>query len=202
LSTDYIFSGDSDRPYREDDPTAPGSAYGRSKLLGEIEVAAATPRHLILRTAWVYSPFGANFVRTMLRLAKTREAVGVVGDQHGSPTSAHDIVDAVVQICRNIAERDDAGLYGTFHMAGSGYTTWAGFAEAIFAASRLHGGPAAEVESISTTAYPTPAKRPANSRLDCTKLREVHGVMLPEWQRSAVTCVARLVAASGKEQGR
>ena len=202
LSTDYVFSGELDRPYREDDQTGPTGAYGRSKLAGEAEVAAATARHVILRTSWVYSPFGANFVRTMLRLAQTREAVAVVADQHGSPTSAHDIADAVLRVCRNISERDGAGLYGTFHMAGTGYTTWAGFAEAIFAASRSQGGPAARVQPIPTAAYPTPARRPANSRLDCTKLRAVHGVALPKWEPSVARCVSRLVAPAHKEQGR
>lgn len=200
LSTDYVFSGDLDRPYREDDATAPAGAYGRSKLAGEAEVAAATPRHVILRTAWVYSPFGVNFVRTMLRLAQTRDAVAVVADQQGSPTSAHDIADALVKVCRNLESGQAAGLYGVFHMAGAGYTTWAGFAEEIFDASRIRGGPAARVEPIETAAYPTPAKRPANSRLDCSKLRAVHGVALPDWRGSLVPCVSRLVAA-GKESG-
>jgi dTDP-4-dehydrorhamnose reductase len=201
LSTDYVFSGDLDRPYREDDLTGPVGAYGRSKLAGEVEVAAATPNHVILRTAWVYSPFGANFVRTMLRLAQTRDVVGVVADQHGSPTSALDIADGILRVCLNLQERDDAGLYGVFHMAGSGYTTWADFAEAIFTMSRGHGGPSARVEPISTSAYPTPAKRPGNSRLDCEKLRAVHGITMPEWQHSVAACVARLIAAADKEQG-
>lgn len=200
LSTDYVFSGDLERPYREDDLTGPVGAYGRSKLAGEAEVAAATPKHVILRTAWVYSPFGANFVRTMLRLAQTRDAVGVVADQHGSPTSALDIADGILQVCRNLHGRDDGGLYGVFHMAGGGYTTWADLAEAIFTISREHGGPSARVERISTSAYPTPAKRPGNSRLDCAKLRAVHGIAMPEWHHSVAACVARLTAASHKEQ--
>ena len=202
LSTDYVFSGDLDRPYREDDPTGPMGAYGRSKLAGERAVAAATPRNVILRTSWVYSPFGVNFVRTMLRLAQTRETVAVVADQHGSPTSAHDIAEAVVQVCHNISDDNDAELYGLFHMAAAGFTTWAGFAEAIFAASRLHGGPAARVEPIPSSAYPTPAKRPSNSRLDCMKLQTVHGVVLPDWKASVATCVSRLVAPADNEQGR
>ena len=202
LSTDYVFPGDLDRPYREDDPTGPMGAYGRSKLAGERAVAAATPRHVILRTSWVYSPFGVNFVRTMLRLAQIRETVAVVADQHGSPTSAHDIADAVVRVCRNLTQHEHTEFYGVFHMAGTGYTTWAGFGEAIFEASRLHGGPAAQVERIPTSAFPTPAKRPANSRLDCTKLGAIHGVVLPRWQPSVAACVSRLIAAAEQERSR
>jgi dTDP-4-dehydrorhamnose reductase len=200
LSTDYVFSGDLGRPYREEDGTDPVGAYGRSKLAGELAVAAATPNHIILRTAWVYSPFGANFVKTMLRLAQTRDVVSVVADQHGSPTSALDIADAIVAVCRTItACEDDQRLRGIFHMAGGGYTTWARFAEVIFASSRAHGGPSARVQPIATSEYPTPAKRPSNSRLDCTKLRTVYGVALPEWEASAAACVARLVADSETE---
>jgi dTDP-4-dehydrorhamnose reductase len=196
LSTDYVFAGDLDRPYREDDPTGPIGAYGRSKLLGEIAVAAAAPNHAILRTAWVYSPFGTNFVKTMLRLAGTRDVLNVVADQHGSPTSAMDIADAILSVCRNVLERPNKGLRGVFHMAATGYTTWAGFAEAIFAASAASGGPCAAVQPIFSSAYPTPAKRPANSRLDCTKLRAIHGIALPDWRESTTTCVMRLVSES------
>lgn len=203
LSTDYVFAGDLDRPYREDDPTGPTGAYGRSKLAGEAAVAAATPDHVILRTAWVYSPFGANFVKTMLRVAATRDTVTVVADQHGSPTSALDIADAVLQVCSNLQSRPaEASLRGVFHMAGTGYTTWAGFAQAIFEASAAHGGPAARVDSIPTSGYPTPARRPANSRLDCGKLLAVHGVGLPEWRASTAATVERLVAAAVQEHQR
>jgi dTDP-4-dehydrorhamnose reductase len=203
LSTDYVFAGDLDRPYREEDPTGPTGAYGRSKLAGEAAVAAATPDHVILRTAWVYSPFGANFAKTMLRLAGTRDTVTIVADQHGSPTSALDIADAVLQVCSNLQARAaEAALRGVFHMAGAGYTTWAGFAEAIFEASAARGGPAARVEPIPTSAYPTPARRPANSRLDCGKLLAVHGVALPDWRASTVATVERLVAAAAQEHQR
>lgn len=201
LSTDYVFSGDLDRPYREDDPTGPVGAYGRSKLAGEIAVAAATPNYVILRTAWVYSPFGANFVKTMLRLAQTRDVVNVVADQHGSPTSAFDIADAIVEVCLNLAEHPrDERLRGIFHLAGTGYTTWAEFADAIFTASHAQGGPSARVERIATAAYPTPAKRPSNSQLDCGKLRAVQGVQLPNWRSSLEACIGRLVARGDKEE--
>ncbi|KLK89924.1 dTDP-4-dehydrorhamnose reductase [Microvirga vignae] len=194
LSTDYVFDGLLDRPYRETDPVGPVSAYGRSKLLGEQAVRAATRNHVILRTAWVYSPFGKNFVKTMLRLAETRGELAIVSDQRGSPTSAHDIADGIVVVCRNLLERPTSDrLRGIFHMAGAGDTTWADFAARILEQARSRGGPFARVRPISTAEYPTPAQRPANSRLDCTKLFEAHGVKLPDWQISLTTCVARLV---------
>jgi dTDP-4-dehydrorhamnose reductase len=196
LSTDYVFGGDLDRPYREDDATGPLGAYGRTKLAGELAVATAHPDHVILRTAWVYSPFGGNFVSTMLRLSRSRDVVTVVADQHGSPTSALDLAGGIITVCRNlVAQRRNERLRGVFHMAAAGYTTWAGFAEAIFAASASCGGPSARVEPIPTSAYPTAARRPANSRLDCAKLERVHGIALPEWRRSTEACVARLIEA-------
>lgn len=199
LSTDYVFDGTLDRPYREDDAVGPVSAYGASKLAGERAVAAAASDHVILRTAWVYSPFGKNFVRTMLRLGETREEVGVVADQIGCPTSAMDIADAVFSVARNLRQRpDDPSLRGIFHMVGQGETSWAGFAEAIFAEAERQGRKPVRVRHIGTADYPTPARRPANSRLDCAKLAAVHGISLPDWQEAARTCVRRLVA---EEQG-
>src|SRR5271156_6561445 len=132
LSTDYVFDGALDRPYREDDPTGPTGAYGRSKLAGEKEVAAACENSLILRTAWVYSPFGANFVRTMLRLNETRDEVGVVSDQRGNPTSALDIADSLIAIAARMKDDSSPRLRGTFHMTGSGEATWADLAETVF----------------------------------------------------------------------
>ena len=195
LSTDYVFDGSLNRPYREDDPVAPLGAYGRSKLAGERAVAAY-PNHAILRTAWVYSPFGKNFVKTMLRLAGDRDEVAVVADQRGSPTSALDIADAVIRVCRHLVKRPrDDTLRGLFHMTGSDDTTWAEFAAYIFEQSHSLGGPSARVRPIATADYPTPARRPANSRLDCTKLAATHGVTLPSWRTSAASCVARLLEA-------
>jgi dTDP-4-dehydrorhamnose reductase len=200
LSTDYVFDGSLDRPYREDDPVRPLGAYGRSKLSGERAVAAAHPNHAVVRTAWVYSPFGKNFARTMLRLAADREEVGVVADQHGTPTSALDIADGAIAIARNLAERPgEDRLRGIFHMTGQGATTWAGFAAAVFAASAALGGPAARVRPITTAEYPTPARRPANSRLDCSKLAAAHGVTLPAWQVSTELCVRRILEAASRE---
>ena len=194
LSTDYVFDGASSRPYVETDPTGPIGAYGRSKRAGEEAVAAATPDHAILRTAWVYSPFGANFVRTMLRLGATREALSVVADQHGAPTSALDIADAVLRVCANLYARPaDASLRGVFHMTGAGEATWADFAREIFAEAERHGASPVRVNSIATKDYPTPARRPANSRLDTRKLAAAHGVELPHWRASTRDCVARLM---------
>jgi dTDP-4-dehydrorhamnose reductase len=201
LSTDYVFDGASPRPYREADEPRPLGAYGASKLRGERAVAEAASDHVILRTAWIYSPFGRNFVKTMLRLARERDEIAVVADQHGSPTSAFDMADGILAVARNLlARRDDAHMRGIFHMAGSGSADWAGFASEIFRQSARHGGPAARVRPITTADYPTPARRPANSRLDCTKLASVHGVILPDWRASLEPCVRRLVGEADPQE--
>ena len=195
ISTDYVFDGARERPYRENDPTAPLGAYGRTKLAGEQAVARGSARHVILRTAWVYAPFGNNFVRTMLRLAATRPEVGVVADQHGCPTSAHDIASTIIGVVEQLlAEPDDATLTGVFHMAARGEAVWADVAEAVFRTSAALGGPSAAVKRITTADYPTPARRPANSRLDCSKLASTYGITLPSWRQSLDRCVERLVA--------
>jgi len=190
LSTDYVFDGTKGEPYREDDPVGPACAYGASKLEGERAVAAANPDHVILRTAWVYAPYGANFVRTMLRLAESRAEIRVVADQCGCPTYAPDIAAAIVGVARNLlARRDDPVRRGIFHMAGGGETSWAAFAEAIFAGASRRGWRTAKIVPIATADYPTPARRPANSRLDCAKLARVHGVTLPSWRLSLDACL-------------
>ena len=194
LSTDYVFDGALDRPYREDDPTAPAGAYGRSKLAGERLVAERCKDSVILRTAWVYSPFGANFVRTMLRLNETRDEVGVVADQRGNPTSALDIADALITIAARMKGDASPALRGVFHMTGSGEGTWADLAETIFHQAAARGRRLTQVKRIATADYPTPARRPANSRLDNEKLTRVYGVKLPEWRQSAAGCCARLLA--------
>ncbi len=183
------------RPYREDDATAPLGAYGHSKLEGERRVAALCPNAAILRTAWVYSPFGANFVRTMLRLGETREEVGVVADQLGNPTSALDIADATLLVAARLRRRRCAGAAREFHMTGAGEASWADVAEAIFAHATKHGRAPVRVRRITTADYPTPARRPANSRLDSAKLSRVYGVALPDWRASLAHCVDRLLAA-------
>ena len=193
LSTDYVFSGGGERPYREDDPAAPIGVYGATKLAGERAVAAANPRHLILRTAWVYSVYGKNFVKTMLRLAADRDSLSVVADQWGNPTSAHDIADAILTAAEQL--RSDAAPFGTYHLAGNGDTHWAGFAAHVLGTSRTLGGPWAEVREITTADFPTKAKRPANSRLSTDRFLDAFGWVAPDWRVSSDRVVERLVAA-------
>jgi dTDP-4-dehydrorhamnose reductase len=201
LSTDYVFDGAKHGDYVETDPTGPIGVYGASKLAGEQSVAAANPRHAILRTAWVYSPFGNNFLRTMLRVAAGREELTVVADQHGNPTSALDIADAILHIAPQLVSgRDD--VFGIFHLAGSGTTNWSGFARRIFEASGALGGPSARVKDITTADYPTKARRPANSRLSSAKFAGTFGWTAPDWRESTDAVVARLLAApKPPEQG-
>lgn len=196
VSTDYVFPGDKASPYNEDDAVGPLGVYGATKLAGETAVMEEHGANsAVLRTAWVYSPYGANFVKTMLRLAGDRDELGVVADQVGNPTSALDIADGVLGVVGNLLRDADPALRGVFHMTARGETSWAGFAEAILAASRDHGGPWASVRRITTADYPTPARRPANSRLDCSKLEQRHGIRLPAWQESAPAIVASLTGA-------
>ena len=193
LSTDYVFDGLKDSPYVEEDATGPTGIYGASKLAGEQMIVGEQEDSVILRTAWVYSPFGSNFVKTMLRLAADRDQVAVVADQRGNPSGALNIADGVIAIARNLLSSQDLGLRGIFHMAGSGEATWAELAQAIFAASAALGGPVAQVRSITTAEYPTEAKRPANSCLDCRKVARVHGVRLPDWRPSLDQVVTKLL---------
>jgi dTDP-4-dehydrorhamnose reductase len=195
ISTDYVFSGDKPAPYVETDTTAPLGVYGRTKLEGEQAIAAATANHAILRTAWVYSPFGNNFLKTMLRVAADRPELRVVDDQIGNPTSALDIADAILALATNlIGQPDQVQLRGTFHMTATGEASWADFATEIFAASAALGGPTAAVTRIGTADYPTPARRPANSRLSSSRLAQIHQVVLPPWQQSTRQVVARLLS--------
>jgi len=193
LSTDYVFDGSGDTPWREGDATGPLGVYGASKLAGERAVAAATDNHAILRTAWVYSPFGANFVKTMLRVGADRDELKVVEDQIGHPTSAHHIASALIGIARNLTTSPDPALRGTFHMVAEGTTSWAGFARETFAVASRHGFSAPRVTGITTSDYPTPAARPGNSRLDTTKLSQAHGIALPRWQEGTSEVVNRLM---------
>lgn len=190
LSTDYVFSGTGSHPYVETDATGPQSVYGRTKLAGEQAVAAANARHIIMRTAWVYSPFGKNFVKTMLRLAQDRDEVSVVSDQWGNPTSALDLADAILHAAGQLSDE----RWGVFHVAGTGDTNWAEFAKAIFAASRGVGGPYAAVRDIASGQFPAKAKRPMNSRLSSAKFETVFGWRAPRWQDSMEQVVRRLIA--------
>lgn len=196
LSTDYVFDGMSRSAYREDDPVNPAGVYGRSKLAGERAVAAVNAKHIVVRTAWVYSPFGTNFAKTMLRLGRERPSLGVVDDQWGSPTYASDLADALLTLAPSLAGpawRD--AFAGTYHLAAGPGMTWCAFARAIFAVSARHGGPAVPVEAITTADYPTAAVRPANSRLDCARIAQVFGLCLPDVQDALERCVPRILAA-------
>lgn len=180
ISTDYVFDGAGERPFAPERPTGPLGAYGRSKLAGEEAVRAAGGVHAILRTSWVFSAQGTNFLKTMLRLAQTRDRLSVVADQIGGPTPAAAIARACLSLADTLSSRPETA--GTYHLSGAPDTSWAAFARAIFAAA----GQQVTVEDIATAAYPTPAQRPLNSRLDCTTLETVFGLTRPDW-RAAVT---------------
>ena len=189
FSTDYVFDGTGDRPWQEDDPVAPLSIYGASKLAGETAIRAAAGPHLIIRTQWVYAAKGANFLRTMARLASQRRELRIVADQYGAPTSARVIADAVASIIGSnsvpLTERfHNAG--GLIHVTATGETTWYGFARTIVGGLRARGvGLAVEsVAPIRTAEYPTRARRPANSRLDLTRLRTAFGISTPTWDEA------------------
>ncbi|MFT5759858.1 MAG: dTDP-4-dehydrorhamnose reductase [Alteromonadaceae bacterium] len=186
ISTDYVFDGDSAESYTESDVTAPQGEYGRSKLAGEYAVAQACPKHIILRTAWVFGEHGNNFVKTMLRLAKTRESLDVVADQFGGPTYAGDIANAILTISKQIAR--DSHSYGIYHFSGFPYVSWHTFAERIFEIALEQDVllQPIQVNPITTLDYPTPAKRPANSRLNCDKIHNAFGIKQSDWQAALV----------------
>lgn len=193
ISTDYVFDGEAQDPYSETAPTNPVSVYGSSKLAGERAVAAANPRHIIVRTAWVYSPFGKNFVKTMLRLAGERESFSVVDDQIGNPTSALDLADGVLAAARTVL-KPGFDAWGIYNIAGTGATSWAGFARHVLEESRAASGPFAEIVPIPGSEFPTIASRPANSRLDTGKAEAAFGFRSPDWRDSAAIVVRRLLA--------
>jgi dTDP-4-dehydrorhamnose reductase len=186
ISTDYVFDGNSAESYTESDVTAPQGEYGRSKLAGEHAVAQACPKHIILRTAWVFGEHGNNFVKTMLHLAKTRESLGVVADQFGGPTYAGDIANAILTISKQIARDND--VYGVYHFSGFPHVSWHTFAERIFEIALEQNVlvQPIQVNPITTLDYPTPAKRPANSRLNCDKIHNAFGIKQSDWQAALV----------------
>ncbi|WAC29257.1 dTDP-4-dehydrorhamnose reductase [Ancylobacter sp. SL191] len=198
LSTDYVFDGSKTGEWVEDDATGPLGVYGASKLAGEQAVLVATPNAAILRVSWVYAPFGANFVRTMLRLAETRDSLGVVADQIGRPTSALDIASAIWQVAEQLtAHPQEAALRGLFHLpAGGPAASWADFAEAIFANAARRGQKGAQIGRIGTADYPTPARRPANSLMDGSKIARVYGINLPDWRRSLEVVMDQLAGTA------
>jgi dTDP-4-dehydrorhamnose reductase len=192
ISTDYVFDGSKRSPYREDDVPAPQNVYGSSKLAGETAVLKACPGAAVIRTSWVYSPYGNNFVRTMLRLSDTQPVVRIVEDQRGTPTSAADLAVAILAIVERLQSAngyDDAGIY---HFAGNGETSWHGFAAAIFASLARRGRRVPTLQAITTAEYPTPARRPKNSCLDSSKVERVFGVRLPPWRSSLEECLDQL----------
>lgn len=182
-STDYVFDGSGERPWQESDPTGPLSVYGKTKREGEQAVARCA-KHLVFRTSWVYAARGANFAKTMLRLAQERDALKVIADQFGAPTGAELLADVTAHALRTV--HTNAGLAGLYHLVAGGETSWHGYAQFVVEAARRAGAPIrvapAAVEAIPTSAYPTPARRPLNSRLSTDKLRAAFGLVLPDWQ--------------------
>lgn len=193
VSTDYVFAGNGDRPWREDDATGPLGVYGASKLAGEQAMADLGPaRSAVLRTSWVFSPYGANFVRTMLRLGADRPELRVVADQLGRPTAAHDIADAILLMAPFVA---DGSARGVYHFGGAEPTSWHAFAEAVFVSAARHGRPVPTVHPIATADYPTPARRPANSVLACDRYLALPGAVLPDWRIGLDKAVDALLTA-------
>lgn len=183
ISTDYVFDGTKHTPYVEDDDTCPNSVYGRTKLVGELNVGKLCPRSMIIRTAWLYSEFGGNFVKTMLRLGRERQELGVIFDQVGTPTYARDLARAIMTA---IVSGIQPGIY---HFSDEGVTSWYDFTKAIH---RLAGITSCRVRPLHTSEYPTPAARPHYSVLDKTKIKQVYGIDIPHWEESLAECIALL----------
>jgi dTDP-4-dehydrorhamnose reductase len=184
ISTDYVFAGDASSTYSEDAATAPQGIYGQSKLEGEQAVVAANEKHIILRTAWVFGEHGNNFVKTMIRLGSTRDTLGIVADQEGGPTYAGDIAKALLLIAKQYANGKNIA-WGTYHYSGLPHISWFGFAQHIFAEveqTKFFSKPIPQLNAITTADYPTPAKRPANSKLDCSKIEQAFGITPSDWQ--------------------
>jgi dTDP-4-dehydrorhamnose reductase len=210
FSTDYVFDGAKTTPYVETDATGPLNVYGKSKLHGEGALTATGAAHLIFRTSWVYGATGNNFVKTMLRLAREREHLKIVGDQHGGPTGSYELARMAAHVIQKLEQASVANtnplvdavrpVSGIYHATGTGETTWFGFAQQAIA--DLHSleplTKLATVEAIPTSEYPTPATRPVNSRLDCAKLERVFGWRMPEWRQSLASVVAELARQGGK----
>jgi dTDP-4-dehydrorhamnose reductase len=191
VSTDYVFDGNKGAPYVETDPTGPTGVYGTTKRDGEDAILATGAKAIILRTAWVYAAHGKNFARTMLNAGRKMPLLKVVADQRGTPTAAPDLAAAILGI---VAKLGETGWYrGIYHATGAGETTWHGFATAIFEEAARHGYTAPEVRPIATADWPTPTRRPPDSRLDCGKLERVFGVTLPEWRASLGGIVTSLL---------
>lgn len=195
VSTDYVFDGDKVGPWEIDDPVAPLGVYGASKLGGELAVRTSGARHAIVRTAWVVSAHGNNFVKTMLRVGENRDTLTVVDDQRGSPTSATDLAKALMTIVVRQVEEKSAPT-GTFHFSNAGAVSWAGFATEIFRQSAQRGGPSANVVPITTAQYPTPARRPANSLLSHRAIQDAYGIKPRPWMEALADILEELIGAT------
>jgi dTDP-4-dehydrorhamnose reductase len=197
-STDYVFDGSGSRPWREDDATGPLGVYGRTKLEGEQRLAAAQPVHLVLRTSWVYAARGGNFARTMLRLARERDRLTVVDDQFGAPTGAELLADVTAHAARTLLR--DPSLAGTYHVAAAGETSWHAYARFVVAKAQQLGAVVkaqpADIAPVPTSAFPTPARRPHNSRLDTERFRTAFGLVLPPWERGVARMLDELLERS------
>jgi dTDP-4-dehydrorhamnose reductase len=198
VSTDYVFDGSKQAEYDETDRPAPLNVYGASKLAGEIAVLSACPYATIVRSAWIYSPYGANFVRTMMRLSQTRPIVKVVDDQRGNPTSARDLAAALLRIAQLSQNADRGATARIYHIVSEGEATWHSFAAAIFEGLSRRGLQVPRLEAISTEEYPTPARRPQNTRLNSSNAERVFGIRLPPWRRSLEACLDQLVEGESR----
>ena len=198
ISTDYVFDGAKPTAYTEDDPVAPLNVYGRSKAEGETAVRRSLARHVILRTSWIYGIYGTNFLKTMMRLARERDELRIVDDQRGSPTGSADIAEAILGIARRVAA--DESAWGTYHFAGAGVTSWHGFAAEIVAAQAAVTDRRPDVVAIATCEYPRPARRPANSALDCSRFVQTFGVRAADWRERTRGVVAALLDRSSTRQ--
>lgn len=195
VSTDYVFDGQKPSPYLENDATNPLCIYGASKRAGELAVETANHKHVIIRTSWLYSETGKNFAKSILQMARVRDELTIVSDQIGRPTSADELADGLFRVVDNILfEPTKSELYGYFHAANSGQTSWHGFADEILHISEGLGGPQPRLKAVTTADYPGIAKRPLNSVLDCSKIRRVHGVELSHWQHPIAEMVKTTLA--------
>lgn len=197
-STDYVFPGDGKNPQNEDTPTSPLNAYGRTKLAGEEKIIAVGGKYLIFRTSWVYNHSHKNFFTTMLKLGAEREALSVVSDQYGAPTYAPHLAKATIEIISHCEQLNGKFPSGIYHLCNSGVTSWHGFAEAIFEEAKKVGIELKvnEVKAIGADEFPTPAKRPHNSRLDCSRVCDVFSIKMPDWKDGLEECVAKLRSLS------
>lgn len=202
ISSDYVFDGCKAAPFTEDDMPSPLNIYGQSKLAGERRVADLCRNHIIVRTSWLHSPFGSNFVKTMLNLAASRPEIAVVDDQVGNPTSAFHLADVLLRIAARVMNDTRCRFAGTYHAAGDGTASWRALAEEAFRCSRLLGGPYAKTCPISTADYRAAARRPRNSALDCRKLERTLGIKLPRWEAGVRHSVAWLLAQARAPEAR